>query len=168
MTDENDDLNTTGMVINASFSFNIIDQYGNDLLGSAADNAKGALYDYKSFKMYYLVDGKKVLVKDYDPGAADILLFKDEKPYAIGVNTDCYEKDGTILVDTNGSKTGVSIAYLELNEFDTDTIKTEWMSYTYEGDSHYSCFSVTKIWYNGELHLNNTGKPFSVVKRQNY
>jgi len=151
MSDVNEKTTKSGIAIETSVQFHILDKNGNDLLGPASNNSKGKLYDYRNFKMYYLVNGKKLLVKDYDPGADAVLLFKDPKPYYVRVFTDCKIEDGEISSDTNGWVTGVSIAYLELNEFETDTIKTEWMSYRKSTDSPYTCFSNVKIWYNGEL-----------------
>ncbi len=162
--DINNNNDNTGIAIETSVQFHILDKKGNDLLNLGLNNAKEGLYDYRKFKMYYLVHGKKHLVKDYDPGADTILLFKDPKPYCIRIFTDSRIEDGEILSDSNGYVRGVSIAYLELNEFDTDTIKTEWSSYRTNKSGAYSYFINVKVWYNGVLKPKyNKDDPYNVT-----
>ena len=106
-------------------------------------------------KLYYLVNGEKIEV--YDSNMAyprNIGLITETTPYTLGITT--YDGDEDLISEENGVKTGVSIAYLELNENVSDTIKTQWESK--EG----KYFVNRKVWYNGELK--SVEEPFIIIK----
>ena len=84
----------------------------------------------------------------------NIRLVTETSPYRIGIGT--YDGLEGIISDVDGVKNGYSTAYLELNNTDTDTIKTEWEA----GDNY---FINTKVWYNGVLQ-EHPDRPFEIIK----
>ena len=109
-------------------------------------------------KLYYLIDGEMVEAQDSNSmvyNQSVLNLIKEVNPYVLMVFTYHQGTDG-IISEEGGIKKGASTAYLILNEFDIDTIKTEWES----GPSY---FINTYISYNGQLPDNET-KSFTIIK----
>ena len=140
-----------GFALISEVSFNILNEDGDDLL----DSVNSGYYPVEEMKLYYLINGEKKEVYDanmYLP--RNIGLSTEVTPYRLRVFT--YDGRNCYISEEDGVRTGISIAYLELNKEETDTIKTEWES----KEGWY--FIVRKVWYNGELH--NAEEAFSVIK----
>lgn len=135
-----DNTEPNGFVKSVGVEFNILNQKGDDLLNPATSG----YLPLENMKLYYLINGKKIEV--YDPNMAyprNIGLIKETTPYRLGIGT--YDGEDGLVNEENDIKTGIAIAYLELSEEITDTIKTEW-------ESKVGKYFVNKrVWYNGEL-----------------
>jgi hypothetical protein len=144
MSCSKDEESSKNVVVSVGVEFYILNQTGDDLLNSATHG----YFSYDKIKLYYLINGEKVAVQDFDPqvgGNNGLMLNSEKKPYTLKCITYNHGENG-LISDIDGVKTGIAIAFLELSEGITDTIKTEWESK--EG----KYFVNKKIWYNGELH----------------
>lgn len=133
-----DDNNDNQFVLDNGIEFNIMDGFGNDMLNSNT-------YIIENMKLYYLVNGQIILANEFDSqiGSHNGIMYINEiTPTQLRVFSNSYYEN--FISEENGIKRGEHIAYLQLNENDTDTIKTEW---EYKENSF---FRNTKIWYNGE------------------
>ncbi|MGV8945106.1 MAG: hypothetical protein ACOH1N_01635 [Lutibacter sp.] len=144
-------------VITSDVNFNILSQNGADLLNSATTD----YFSTDNMQLYYLIGGEKIKVQDFDPqigGKNGIMLGTETTPYFLRCFTYSHGDEG-LIKEENGIKTGIAIAYLELNGEVTDTIKTEWESK--EG----KYFRNTKVWYNDVLVLPQYAENvFSIIK----
>lgn len=105
-------------------------------------------------KLFYLINNEIVEVFDSNMNLPrNIGLITESTPFQLVIAT--YVGEEGFTHEENGYKIGTTIAYLELNENDTDTIITEWASKEY-------FFGNDKIWYNGEFY--ERGSVFQVVK----
>jgi len=141
--------------VNVGVDFSILNSNGEDLLNSATLG----YFPFAGMQLYYEINGKKIAVQDFDPqvgGNNGIMLITETVPYRLRCFTYNHGDEG-LVKNENGIKTGISIAYLELNGEVTDTIKTEWES---KEDKY---FINTKVWYNDVLQ-ESADKVFSVVK----
>lgn len=148
---DNEEMAKASFVLDSQVTLAIINQNGDDLLNPATSN----YFSLENMKLYYLVNDEKIEI--YDPNMAyprNIGLITETTPYTLGVAT--YDGDEDLISEENGVKTGISIAYLKLNENITDTIKTQWESK--EGEY----FVNRKAWYNGELK--SVEEPFIIIK----
>lgn len=139
-------------ILNNAVEFNILNENGDDLLNKSTSG----YFSVDKMKLFYLINGEKYEV--YDENMAlprNIGLVTEVSPYRLGIAT--YSGEEGLTNEENGIKTGISIAYLELNEVVTDTIKTEWES----KENKY--FVVKKVWYNSELQ-ESAEEIFSVIK----
>jgi hypothetical protein len=132
-----------GAVVNTKAEFSILNEDGDDLLNPAT---KGYL-PFTKFKLYYLINGQKIAAQDFDSqigGTNGMMLITEKQPYTLRCFTYCHGDEG-LISEIEGIKRGIAIAYLEINDQITDTIKTEWI--------HKPGYFVNeKLWYNGELH----------------
>lgn len=131
-----DDNNDNQFVLDIGVEFNIKDRFGNDLLNNNT-------YNVDDMKLFYLINGDMEEV--YNPSLdnpRNILLINEVTPFRIAIGTNASYNE--FITEENGIKKGEHIAYLQLNENDTDTIKTEWV---YKENAY---FRNTKISYNGE------------------
>ncbi len=139
-------------VIDVGVVFNILDNQGNDLLNPVTENS----YLTENMELFYLINNEPILVQEQNPDIGShngIMFINETSPYRLKIFTNI--DFDTYISDINGVKKGEHIAYLQLNETDIDTIKTEW---EYK-KNHY--FVNKKIWYNGvektQEILENTG-----------
>ena len=140
-------------IISTRVDINILNQDGEDLLNPEIPG----YFPFEDMKLYYLIKGEKIEVAVFDPqtgGDGGIFLITEIDPYILAILTYSHGDEG-FTHENNGYKIGTAIAYLELNENDTDTIITEWAS----KDCY---FGNNKVWYNGELQAMNS--VFQVVK----
>lgn len=142
---EDEIMNPSNYYISTAVRITLINNKGEDLLRPSTEN----YFEFDKINLYYLLNGKKVKVQDYDPqiGGDDdkgMVLITETTPYQLACFTYFHGDEGLLSIE-NGVKTGHSTAYLELNENKTDTIVTEWES---KENKH---IIVRKIWYNGEL-----------------
>jgi len=145
--------NLVNMNISVAVDISFINNQNEDLLNC---NTLGC-YNYENFELSYLVDGNIVSVYDYDPQLNNgMMLIKETNPYVLRCFTYSNENDG-IVSDTNGIVTGISFAYLKLNDEEIDTLKTEWVFIKNKS------FINTKVWYNDDLYPLD-GKPINVIK----
>jgi len=150
--------NYSCIALDNAVAFSIQDKQGNDLL--KLGNSKNKVYDFNRFKMFFMIDGKKVYMRDHVQHSGDgVILITDRTPYTVGCLTSVEPSDGIIIDDSDDMITYESYIYLELNDMDVDTIKTQWYRYKSTGTA-----GIIKEWYNGELHLHDNTKPFIVVK----
>jgi len=137
-------------IISVDVNFNILNQDGEDLLNPETPD----YFPFEDMKLFYLINGEKVEVNDPNMDTPrNIMLITETSPYTLRCFTS--DSDAGFTHEENGSKIGTSIAYLELNENDTDTVTTEWASKD-------CSFSNDKVWYNDELQA--VGSVFEVVK----
>lgn len=131
----------SAFVLNVNVEFSVLNSKGDDLLNLETID----YYPIDSMKLYYLINNEKVEVQDFDPqiGGGGIFLITETNPHRISITTYAHGDEG-LVNEEDGVKTGNSIAYLKLNNTDTDTIKTEWKA----GDNY---FYNSKVWYNGVL-----------------
>jgi len=150
---KNDESNNHGVVVEAVVEFSLLDANNDDLLNASTPG----YYPFEKMKLYFVEDGKKIEV--YDPEMNDprrLAIYKSLTPYHLIVYTSDDDTKG-IISENDSIKTGISVAYLQLNDEVTDTIKTEWKS----GPGY---FVNTKVWYNGVLQQ-HPDTPFEVVKQ---
>ena len=127
-------------IVSVGVEFSILNKEGKDLLNPNTTNH----YSIDSMKLYYLINDQIVEVLDTNMQyPRNIMLITENNPYRIRCFTNDDENNG-LISEKDEIKIGVSIAYLELNNTDIDTIKTEWES----GDNY---FINKKVWYNGVL-----------------
>jgi len=155
-TKDNDN-NDNGYVLSVGVEFNLLDRQGNDLLNSNNENS----YSAEDMKLFYLINGELVLAHKHQPDIGwhnGIMHISETTPYSLKVFTNSDFDNYTS--EENGIKKGEHIAYLQLNETDTDTIKTQW-----ESGNHY--FVNRKVWYNGKEKSQeiNENKGFFVMKK---
>ncbi len=146
-----------GMAIGSDIDLSIQNPQGVDLISPATEE----YFPVEDMQLYYLVDGKKVKVQDFDPqigGHNGLKLLTGISTHKLRCFLYNYnEKEEEIGED--GVKKGTSMYYLQLNQNITDTIKTEWEAL----DGRY--YAIRKVWYNGEL---SEEEPFdlTIVKGQ--
>ncbi len=148
-TDQDD--TTSNFYKDVDVNLSIINETGDDLLNPATDSY------FSDIQLYYVIDGIKVKAQDYDSqigGENGILLINETTPYKLRCFT-C-DNDDDASSDSGGIKTGTHIALLQLNDEITDTITTEWETNVDE------YFTVTKVWYNGDLKSIN--ESFTITK----
>ncbi len=112
-------------------------------------------YYIDSMKLYYQFnDGITEVYNENMASPRNIMFITEKAPYRLRIFTNVNIEN--IISDSAGIKTGESLSYLKLNNFDTDTIKNRW---------HISKHStiVSEIWYNGE-HIPNHQHGFEIVK----
>ena len=143
----------SAFVLNVNVEFTVLNSKGDDLLSSETID----YYPVDSMKLYYLINNEKVEVQDFDPqiGGGGIFLITETNPHRISITTYAHG-DERLVNEEYGVKIGNSIAYLKLNNTDTDTIKTEWEA----GDNY---FINKKVWYNGVLQ-EYPDRPFEIIK----
>lgn len=144
----------SGINLDFAITCSYLNQNGEDLLNPSTQD----FLSFDNMKLYYLIDGEMVEAQDSNSmvyNQSVLNLIKEVNPYVLMVFTYHQGTDG-IISEEGGIKKGASTAYLILNEFDIDTIKTEWES----GPSY---FINTYISYNGQLPDNET-KSFTIIK----
>lgn len=139
MSCSKDNVPQSGTYIGAVAEISFLNQNQEDLL----DTLTPGSFAFDDMRLYYLKHDKKVEVYDPHMDAPRSLRLIKATPNRlwIGFSTDTVEG---VIGEKDGNKIGVSIAYLQLNDAVTDTIKTEW-------ESHPGYFDITRVWYNGEL-----------------
>lgn len=131
-----------GATLECAIIVRYLNQDGEDLLDPTTQD----YYSFDNMKLYYLINGERVEARDSNPLAANqsMLRFIEETdPYSLMAFT-YHEGDVDVISEDNGIKKGASTAYLVLNENDTDTIMSKWVS----GPGY---FLNTEVWYNGQL-----------------
>lgn len=139
-----------GFVLETNVDFNVLNETGEDLLNPATPG----YFPFEDMKLFYLINNERVEVFDpYMDLPSNIMLITETSPFRLRCFT--YDGEEGFTHEENGVKIGTAIAFLEFNEYDTDTIITEWAS-----KENY--FVNKKVWYNGELQAVNS--VFQVVK----
>jgi hypothetical protein len=139
-----DETLSNNAIIDSIVEFSILNESGDDLLNPTTHG----YFSFDKMKLYYLINDEKIAVQDFDPqvgGNYGLILNTEKSPYTLKCITYNQGEDG-LISEVNRAKKGIAIAFLELSEGITDTIKTEW--YYKEGMS----FVINKVWYNEELH----------------
>jgi hypothetical protein len=154
MSCSKDNVPQSGTYIGAVAEISFLNQNQEDLL----DTLTPGSFAFDDMRLYYLKHDKKVEVYDPHMDAPRSLRLIKATPNRlwIGFSTDTVEG---VIGEKDGNKIGVSIAYLQLSDAVTDTIKTEW-------ESQSGNFYITKVWYNGELLGQPGSTPFKVIKNQ--
>ncbi len=150
--DSNEDNNEeSSFYLNSDVNLSLVNENGEDLLNSTTEGY------FSDIQLYYVVDGEKIKAQEYDSqcgGENGTLLITETTPYKLRCFTyDYYE---SISDDSGEIFTGTSIALLELSSEITDTITTEWETNLVD------YFTVTKVWYNGELK--SIDESFTIIK----
>jgi hypothetical protein len=117
--------------IDTNVEISVQDKAGNDLLNPSNQSA----YLAQNIKIYYLIDGIK---KEINQANLDFTK-----------NFMIYEIDGKyqMRLFLNCSYESTSITYVQWNENDTDTFKTEILKNT-------NLVLITKLWYNDSMVWN--------------
>ena len=128
------------MSIDVGLNISIKNGQGKDLLSSDTES----YFPFEPMKLYYDINGRTQEV--YNPlmdSPRNISLITETSPHRLRVFTSP-SKEG-LTSDEDSIQRGESIAYLQLNEQITDTIRTQWEAS--------ECYFVNrKLWYNGVLY----------------
>jgi len=136
-----DNTSEDSYVVAVGLEFHIKNTNGLDLLNSSTAN----YFIFDSIKQFNDINGE--IIEVYNPNLnlpRGLLLNTDTNPYSLRVftTTDGFEIIGDDV------RTGQTITYLKLNNFDTDTILTEWKKTN-------KSTTISKAWYNGDLIENH-------------
>ena len=133
-------------VLDNGIEISILNAQDEDLLNPANRNA----YSFNEMKLFFLIKGKKKEVYNINADQPrNLFLFNKTKPYKLGVGT--YEGIENFTSKEKDVITGEHIAYLELSDTDTDTIRTLW---EYKENFY---FRNIKVWYNGKEYDKDQG-----------
>ncbi|QOG01920.1 hypothetical protein [Flavobacterium sp. MDT1-60] len=140
--DSKDDNNVSSFYLNTSIDFSVFNADGEDLLDPETPNH----LEESKIKLFYVVNG---VTKEFFEGHLDhprnIMIYKSEKEYIIGVGLNHYEN-------------GKSTTYIQWNEKDTDTIEATFVrgkNFIYPKD----------VWLNGKLVSEGTKRAESPYVR---
>lgn len=136
-------------VISCDLAISFVNANGDDLL----DSSLAGSYSFEKMRLYYLINDSIVEVYDTNMDVPrNMALITETAPVQLTVLTFS-EPEGQPA--PGEIRTGTAIAYLQLDNLDTDTITTEWE----QGTNH---FYNTKVWYNGVEQPVHS--PFEVMK----
>lgn len=134
---------------------------GQNLLDPSTENS----FNVDSFKLYYLIDDEPVEVtieNGYNMGSTELT---SDKLLKVFTNFSI----SNIISETSEYNIVENIAYLQLSETDTDTIKTHSLSkdLSHTTATENCCyFLISKVWYNDELVWEReTGKIIEITKK---
>ncbi len=126
--------------LRVGLQLSFLNQKGEDLLSSDTES----YFPFEPMRLRHDINGR--IQEVYNPlldSPRGISLTTKTSPYRLRVRT--YGGKEGITSDQDGIQKGENIAYLQLNEQITDTLRTEW-----EASECY--FINRKLWYNGVLY----------------
>ena len=124
--------NKMSVALDNKVEISVKDKVGNDLLNPSK---QGALLN-QNIKIYYLLDGikKEINQANYDL-PKNFMIYEIDGKYQMRLFLNC------------SSSVTTNTTYVQWNENDTDTFKTEILNNT-------KLASITKLWYNDSLVWN--------------
>jgi hypothetical protein len=143
---EEDNENMNGFNLENQILLNLKNSDGLNLLDTSTENS----YNNESMKLFYLVNDEPIEVTIENGFNMGSLELTSDKLLKIFTNPS----SSNIVEETSEYDIVENVAFLELSETDTDTIKTHSLSKnlshsTANGNCCY--FLVSKVWYNDEL-----------------
>ncbi len=159
-----EDENMNGFNLSTDIEILYMDNLGENLLNSENENS----FDFSNFRLFYLIGENISVVYDLNadlPRNMEIIENYDNTTLRLFTNNSF----SNIVEETPEFDVVENIAYLELSETDTDTIKTHSLSKklshsTRSGGGCY--FLVSKVWYNDVIVWEReTGGVIEITKK---
>ncbi len=130
-----DNENMNGFNLENKIYINLKNTEGENLLDSSVEN----YYNVENMKLFYLINNESVEVT-VEKFHSDGIELTSDKSLQIATNPS----SSNIIEKTSDYNVAENIAFLQLSETDTDTIKI----HPKTGQNY---FLVSKVWYNNEL-----------------
>jgi len=134
----NDDSPSNAFNLDNQIHLSFKNQNGQNLL----DNSVEGSYDIENMKLFYLIDNEPVEVtieNGFELGSL-ALSYNNDKILQVFTNPS----SSKVVEETTEYKVVENIAFLQLTQSETDTIKV----YSKAGQGY---FNVSKVWYNDNL-----------------
>ncbi len=145
-----DDNSKNAFYLDNQIYINYINNNGQNLLDSSTTGA----YEIEDMKLFYLVDNKPIdalIIDKYNSGG---ISATSNNTLKIFTNVSV----SNVIEETKDYKIVENIAYLQLSDSETDTIKTH-------SETGYNYYKTSKVWYNSQLVWDiETGGVIEIVK----